>query len=465
MKITELLNLKWNYQMTEELMALLFDKEKCLDAFNRYMAAQPDLTQDCFLAEFQESFAERSALKQDYTPSSICQITAALSGQAETVLDVCCGTGALTIAKWSVNPNATFYLEEYSKEAVAILLFNLAVRGINAEVKNCDVLTGEVFASYKLVRHGKYSSIEQVPLDWSQLQVDAVISNPPYSATWLPKNDERFAEYGLAPKTKADYAFLLHGLHYLKENGTASFILPHGVLFRGQTEGTIRQKLIDKNYLDAVIGLPPKLFLATDIPVALLILKKQRATNDIYFIDGSDLFIKQKTNNIMEASHIKRIIDTYQQRCDVDKLASIVSLNTIQSNDYNLNLPRYVDKAEPPVIPDFLKEAQELLNITKETEKANQQFLTLLYQLEITGTKQQIDEFEQAKECLRQAFAPRQFKTQVLKKIQSLNPDNYQATLFDYEELQEIDSFIIYKQKQIETLQNIKTYFRAKMFV
>lgn len=152
MKITEILNIKFNYQMTESLLALLFDEEKRNTAFEQYLATDPDLSQDCFLAEFQAQFADRSGLKQDYTPSSICRIVADISGNAESVLDVCSGTGALTLAKWAQCPSAKFYCEEYSKEAVAILLFNLALRGVNAEVRHGDVLTGETFAGYRISR-------------------------------------------------------------------------------------------------------------------------------------------------------------------------------------------------------------------------------------------------------------------------------------------------------------------------
>ncbi len=407
MKITEILNLKWNYQMTEQLMVLLFDPQKRLDAFERYLATNPDLSQDCFLAEFQESFAERSKLKQDYTPSSVCKIVATLSDNADSVLDVCCGTGALTIAKWMTTPNATFYLEEYSKEAVAILLFNLAVRGINVEVKNCDVLTGETFASYKLTKNGKFSDIVETALDWSELKVDCVISNPPYSLAWTPKTDARFLGYALPPKSKADYAFVLHGLHRLKQTGTAVFVLPYGVLFRGQAEGTIRQKLINDNCLDGVIGLPENLFLATDIPVALLVFKKQKQTTNINIVNAQKLFTKQKSNNLMSDEHIAQVLNAYGTI--QEKLSNVVSFDEVaQNNDFNLNLPRYVNTKDPEPIPDFLTEAMELLEITKGLEQSGKQFIDMLEQIQITGTKKDIDEFEQAKSALKQAFAPTQ---------------------------------------------------------
>lgn len=463
MKITELLNLKWNYQMTEELLALLLDNEKRLAAFERYLATNPDLSQDCFLAEFQAAFAERSALKQDYTPASICRIVAQLSGEAQSVLDVCCGTGALTIAKWHINPNATFYCEEYSKEAIAILLFNLAVRGINAEVRHCDVLTGETFTGYKLIKEGQFSHIEQTALNWQGLQVDCVISNPPYSLRWQPKNEARFAGFDLAPKSKADYAFLLHGLYHLKESGTACMILPHGTLFRGAAEGNIRRQLIEKNYLDGVIGLPEKLFLATNIPVALLVLKKVRPNTDIFIMNAENLCEKQKPNNIMTVEHIQQVIGGYQLRRDIDKFAHLADLTEIKENDYNLNIPRYVNTFQAPPPPNLLQEVKELLEIQQQLEKTSSEFLALLAQIECTsGTEAEKQEFEQAKQGLMQVFAPHR-PSRAIEKVINNNPS--QPLLFDDEELAELQGFIGYQEQKIAKLQNIKKYFLHQMFI
>ncbi len=238
------------------------------------------------------------------------------------------------------------------------------------------------------------------------------------------------------------------------------------MLFRGAAEEKIRRELIERNYLDSVIGLPNKLFMATDIPVAVLTLKKAKADQNISIIDAGDLFIKQKNNNAMTAEHIQQVITAYQLRRNIDKLAFIADMDVIVKNDYNLNIPRYVDKSEPPIIPDFLQEAQELLAITKQLDESSQQFLRLLEQIEVySGTPQEKADFEQAKQCLKQAFAPRQYKTAVLRKISELSPENYQTTFFDNEELEELNGFIEYKEKQIEILKNIKQYFLSKMFL
>lgn len=460
MKITEILNIKFNYQMTESLLALLFDEEKRNTAFEQYLATDPDLSQDCFLAEFQAQFADRSGLKQDYTPSSICRIVADISGNAESVLDVCSGTGALTLAKWAQCPSAKFYCEEYSKEAVAILLFNLALRGINAEVRHGDVLTGETFAGYRLTKQGKFSHIEEVALDWSGLKVDCVISNPPYSLGWQPKEDERFQGYALAPKSKADYAFVLHGLHYLKPNGMASFILPHGVLFRGQGEGKIRQQLLEERRLSSVIGLPEKLFLATSIPTCILTFKPN--SQDVWICDASELREAQPKINIMNDSHIKAVIDGYRQRKTVERFANVVSLAELKENDFNLNIPRYVDKFVAEDVPDLLETARELLQLTKEADEAGRQFVAMMNELQMpNGSAREQAEFAEAKRIMQQVFAPRDYETSFIEKISTVD----YLPLFTTEEIEKIQGFIEMTEKKIEQLKAVKNYFTSKMFV
>lgn len=159
--------------------------------------------------------------------------------------------------------------------------------------------------------------------------------------------DPRFSEYGkLAPKTKADYAFILHSLYHLNDTGTMAIVLPHGVLFRGAAEGVIRQTIIEKNYLDTVIGLPANLFYGVSIPTTILVFKKNRKTKDILFIDASKEFEKGKNQNKLTDNNINKIIETFRNRVDVDKYAHVASLEEIKENEYNLNIPRYVDTSE-----------------------------------------------------------------------------------------------------------------------
>lgn len=470
MKLSELLGFKWNYQMTESLMKLLFDKSKREELFKQYLSGKPDLSKDTFLSEFQSEFADRSKLKQDYTPSSISQIVASISGEAETILDICAGTGALTIAKWYECPSSKFYLQEYSKEAIAVLLFNLAVRGMNAEVQHCDVLTGEVFNSYRVLpsKEGNFSDIEKAELNWSELKVDCVISNPPYSLSWVPKEYEYLNGYSLPPKSKADYAFVLRGVNFLNKNGRACFVLPNGVLFRGQKEGEIRKKLIEQNFIDSVIGLPEKLFLATQIPVVLLCFNKNRENQDILFINAEKQYEKGKAINLMNKEQVLDVISLFNERKDKEKLSKLVNKNEIEKNAFNLNLSRYIDNFEPEEVPDLLETAKELLEIKEKLEEKTQDFLIELSKLELRGTVKEQKEFEQAKKILHKALSPSssQLSEKVylkLKKV-SIGPQA-QVEMFSKEELEDVKGFIEDQEKKIALLKKIKRYFLSKMFV
>lgn len=187
------------------------------------------------------------------------------------------------------------------------------------------------------------------------MKFKAVISNPPYSLKWRAakqfQTDQRFERFGVAPKAKADFAFILHGLAHLEAHGTAAFILPHGVLFRGQSEGKIRQALLDANLIDGVIGLPEKLFDVTGIPVAILILKKDKPDTTVMFVDASAEYDKGKNQNFLNDALLAKIFDAYQGRKDIDRYAHLATVDEIKANDYNLNIPRYVDTfvPEPPV--------------------------------------------------------------------------------------------------------------------
>lgn len=204
---------------------------------------------------------------------------------------------------------------------------------------------------------------------------DSVLMNPPYSAKWSSDDtfldDSRFNRYGkLAPKSKADFAFLLHGFYHLKDSGTMAIVLPHGVLFRGAAEGVIRKKLLEDGSINAVIGMPANLFFGTSIPTTVIILKKNRTTRDVLFIDASNEFTKEKNQNKLSKENIDKIVETYKKREDVEKYAHIATFDEIKENDFNLNIPRYVDtfKEEAPVdmasvgssIKDIRKEKAEL---------------------------------------------------------------------------------------------------------
>lgn len=266
-----------------------------------------------------------------------------------------------------------------------LLLFNLSIRGINAYVKHGDVLTNQFKKVYKLTNNGEFSDIEIVGDTGNEFKTDVVISNPPYSLKFDDvdnyKYDARFSNYGVPPKSKADYAFVLHGLSHLKENGSALFILPHGVLFRGSKEGDIRKLLIDDNLLDAVIGLPSNLFLNTQIPVCVLIFKKTRNDKDILFIDASKDFVKEGKQNYLSDDQIEKIKSAYSLRKDIDKFSHVASLEEIKKNDYNLNIPRYVDTSEEKEPVDLAQVVSELVQIETEIEATEKEFVAMLKDL------------------------------------------------------------------------------------
>jgi len=216
-----------------------------------------------------------------------------------------------------------------------------------------------------------------------KISFDAIVANPPFSYRWEPNealaDDFRFQSYGLAPKSAADFAFLLHGFHYLSDDGVMAIILPHGVLFRGGAEERIRIKLLTDNNIDTVIGLPPNLFFSTGIPVCILVLKRCKKNDDVLFINAAEEFDKGKRQNTLNPSHIDKIIDTYQKRPDkMERYARRVSLAEIEKNNYNLNISRYVSTAKPEEKIDLKATHQELAALEKtikETTKTHNKFL------------------------------------------------------------------------------------------
>lgn len=350
------------------------------------------------LQEFEEKAADRKNYMQDYTPQSVMDIIAGISTNG-CVRDVCAGIGGLSLAKYKNNPDVVLQLEEYSKNAICFLLFNLVMNGVPALVIERNVLTKENITKYKVEINNQVPQIiKEVCIDEGTYKADTIISNPPYSLSWVPVNDERFDGYKLAPKSKADYAFILDGIYSLKNNGTAVFILPHGVLFRGQAEGDIRQNLIKNNLLDAVIGLPSNLFTNTGIPVCILVFKKNRVNKDILFIDAQKGFVKDKSKNIMTSEHVLKVIDTYNNRSDIEKYSRKVSISEIEENDYNLNIPRYIDSFEPEEIPDAVQLAKELNEINRESRTLGLEIAEMLKLLVCTDPDAQKEHDEFVKE-------------------------------------------------------------------
>lgn len=265
------------------------------------------------------------------------------------IYDPTSGSGSLLInigksaAKFIENENnIKYYAQELKQNTYNLTRMNLVMRGIlpdNIVTRNGDTLEND----------WPYFDENDPIGTYDPLYVDAVVSNPPYSQAWNPEDketDPRYARFGLAPKGKADYAFLLHDLFHIKSDGIMTIVLPHGVLFRGGEEGEIRKNLIEQNHIDAIIGLPANIFFGTGIPTIIMVLKQKRTNTDVLIVDASKGFIKVGKNNKLRASDIKRIVDVVTKRESVEKFSKVVSRDEIRNNEYNLNIPRYVDSSE-----------------------------------------------------------------------------------------------------------------------
>lgn len=290
-----------------------------------------------------------------YTPHEVSLLMSEivayhLKGRKEIkIYDPTSGSGSLLInigrciARYMGNgDHIMYYAQELKENTYNLTRMNLVMRGIlpdNIVTRNGDTLEED----------WPYFDENDPIHTYSPLYVDAVVSNPPYSQAWNSadkETDPRYARFGVAPKSKADYAFLLHDLFHLKPDGIMTIVLPHGVLFRGGEEGTIRKNLIELNHIDAIIGLPANIFFGTGIPTIIMVLKQKRNDTDVLIVDASKGFVKVGKNNVLRACDIKRIVDVVTSRSIVEKFSRVISRDVIRANDYNLNIPRYVDSSE-----------------------------------------------------------------------------------------------------------------------
>ncbi|MBO0481322.1 type I restriction-modification system subunit M [Candidatus Enterococcus courvalinii] len=342
-----------------------------------------------------------SDMGQYYTPKEISDVMARIlthgreDKESFSIYDPTVGSGSLllTTASYMKNSNRRGMIKYFGQEKDAtpyrLARMNLMMHGVeynDINVNHADTLESDWPDG---VVEGKDSP----------RMFDAVMANPPYSAHWNNKDredDPRWREYGVAPKTKADYAFLLHCLYHLEENGRMAIILPHGVLFRGAAEGRIRKTLIDKHQIEAIIGFPDKLFLNTSIPVCVLILRKNRMDSDVLFIDASKEFEKLKNQKRLRAEDVEKIVDTVINHREIDKYSHIASLEEIKENDYNLNIPRYVDTFEEEEPIDLIALSKEIVTLNTEIEKTESEFLALLDELAVTPETKEIIEATKA---------------------------------------------------------------------
>ena len=307
-----------------------------------------------------------------YTPQQVSTVLARLVTTGKTrlksVYDPTCGSGSLLLrVAREVDEVGTFYGQELNRTTYNLARMNMILHDVHYrqfDLKQEDTL-----------EHPQHE----------EERFEAIVANPPFSAKWsareLFKGDDRFSQYGkLAPKTKADFAFVQHMIHHLDENGQMAVVLPHGVLFRGAAEAHIRRYIIEElNVLDAVIGLPPNLFYGTSIPTCILVLKKCRENpNDILFIDasGEGNFEKVGNQNELRQDDIDEIVDTYRNRQTKDRYSFIAEMNLVVENEYNLNIPRYVDTFEPKPAIDLRAVAKELRTLDASISSANETIAT-----------------------------------------------------------------------------------------
>ena len=327
-----------------------------------------------------------------YTPQQISSILSeivALDSQEpktgkksklKNVLDFSCGSGSLLLnVRKRLGPNGIGKIYGQEKN---ITTYNLA---------RMNMLLHGVKDSEFRIHHG-----DSLLNDWDvlkemnpakKLECDAIVANPPFSYRWQPNDalsqDFRFKAYGLAPRSAADFAFLLHGFHFLSDEGVMAIILPHGVLFRGGAEAKIRAKLLQDNHIDTVIGLPSKLFFSTDIPVCILVLKKCKKYDDVLFINAVEHFEKGKRQNSLRRSDIEKIVNTYQHRKEEQRYARRVAMDEIRENDYNLNISRYVSTAEPEQPVDLSATQRELNAIEQNINAAKDRHNGFLRELRL----------------------------------------------------------------------------------
>ncbi|MCY3067818.1 MULTISPECIES: type I restriction-modification system subunit M [Aerococcus] len=331
-------------------------------------------------------FASESGKKagEFYTPQPVSELMTRIAIQGKedklglTAYDPTMGSGSLLLntkkyADENVENSIRYFGQEINTSTYNLAKMNMMLHGVPND-------------------HQKLRNGDTLDADWptdEPTNFDVVLMNPPYSQKWSADkgflDDPRFAAYGvLPPKSRADFAFLLHGFYHLRTDGTMCIVLPHGVLFRGASEGKLRQAMLENGYIDAVIGLPENLFYNTSIPTTIIVLKKNRTSRDVFFIDASKEFEKVKTQNILTEDHINKIIDTYNRREDVEKYAHKASYEEIQENDYNLNIPRYVDTFEEPEPIDIVQVSKDMQEINQELEKTTTEFLDMVDDLQVT---------------------------------------------------------------------------------
>jgi type I restriction enzyme M protein len=341
--------------------------------------AKSDLLGDAYeylIGEFAAGSGKKGG--EFYTPAQVSRLLAQIVSldkkRIKSAYDPTCGSGSLLLRLGEYADIVSYYGQELNPTTFNLARMNMILHGVQFDkfsIKQGDTLREDMHAD---------------------LKAEAIVANPPFSAEWKGENDpvlvhdDRFSQYGrLAPKSAADYAFVTHMIYHLADGGTMAIVLPHGALFRGGAEGQIRKYIIEKqNYLDAVIGLPSNLFYGTSIPATILVFKKCRKDeNDILFIDASKGFEKEKNQNKLTDENIKKIFETYKDRKEIKKYSHKASLDEIKENDFNLNIPRYVDTFEEEAKIDISEVAKDLKKLATEEIKLQSEIEKFCKELKI----------------------------------------------------------------------------------
>jgi type I restriction enzyme M protein len=313
-----------------------------------------------------------------YTPQEVSSILAQIvtvgKPRLKSVYDPTCGSGSLLLRVGKYAQVEQYYGQELNNTTYNLARMNMILHDIH-------------FSRFSLRQEDTLEHPQHL-----DMQFEAIVANPPFSAqrsaSQLFMTDERFSQYGkLAPSSKADYAFITHMIHHLAEHGTMATVMPHGVLFRGAAEGTIREYLIkEKNYLDAVIGLPANIFYGTSIPTCILVFKRCRThPENILFIDASQSFEKVKNQNLLREQDIQKIIQTYRDRVELEKYSHLATLDEIAENDYNLNIPRYVDTFEEEEQIDLDEVVHNIKKLNEEMQSSNKTIADFCKELGISS--------------------------------------------------------------------------------
>lgn len=371
---------------------------KMVNEFDYYDENGHDILGDVYeylIKQFASNAGKKAG--EFYTPHEVSKVLAKLVAaninmdqDSFTIYDPTMGSGSLLLTVRDEIPNGKqkgrvrFYGQELNTTTYNLARMNLMMHGVdygNMTLRNADTLAMDW-----------PDGLDKDGIDRPHF-FDAVVANPPYSQKWDADasrlKDPRFKDYGaVAPKSKADYAFLLHALYHLDQDGTMAIILPHGVLFRGAAEGKIRKALLEKGQIDAIIGMPAGLFYSTGIPTIVMVLKKHRDNRDVLFIDASKDFEKGKNQNILRDQDIDKIINTYKKRQDVDKYAHLATMDEIKENEYNLNIPRYVDTFEEEAPIDIVALSKEMQDVDKQIAQSEADFLSLVDDLDVNEQTQ-----------------------------------------------------------------------------